>query len=118
MLLGALVCGLVLLLAYPVSEYLDQHRQIADLRQDIADKKASVAALAEQKLRWEDPAYVEQQARGRLNYVMPGDTVYIVVGPNDTADPAPPPPPPADSATPPDSWYDGLRESIEDADDG
>ena len=39
-----------------------------------------VAALQDQVKRWDDPAYVEQQARERLKFVRPGETAYQVIG--------------------------------------
>ena len=40
-----------------------------------------MAQLQKLKARWNDPAYVEEQARARLQYARPGDTVYVVVDP-------------------------------------
>ena len=36
--------------------------------------------LNDEVARWEDPAYIETQARERLYYVLPGDVSYLVVG--------------------------------------
>jgi hypothetical protein len=35
--------------------------------------------LSHQKALWGDPGYIQRQARIRLQYAMPGDTVYVVV---------------------------------------
>ncbi len=34
--------------------------------------------LRDEKARWQDPSYVEQQARERLNFLRPGETGFIL----------------------------------------
>ena len=58
--------------------YLQQRSQIEELKSQIALRQASISDLEREKDRWKDPAYIEQQARG-LNYVMPGETSYVVL---------------------------------------
>jgi len=58
--------------------YLDQRDHIGDLKSQIALRQARIDDLEREKRRWEDPAYVRQQARD-LNYVMPGETAYVVL---------------------------------------
>ncbi|WP_028644909.1 FtsB family cell division protein [Nocardioides sp. URHA0020] len=58
--------------------YLDQRSHIDDLKSQIALRQARIGDLEREKRRWEDPAYVRQQAR-ELNYVMPGETAYVVL---------------------------------------
>ena len=41
------------------------------------------ALQAQAQARWQDPAYVEAQARERLHYVLPGETRYVVLGPDE-----------------------------------
>lgn len=78
--LAVVVCLLVLTLAYPVQKYLSQRSQIAQLEQAQAAQQKRIADLQQQKDRWNDPAYVRAQARQRLQYVLPGDTTFVVVG--------------------------------------
>ncbi len=59
--------------------YLQQRADIEDQKQQIADRRADIAALEREKRRWEDPAYQQQQARERLGYLMPGETAYVVL---------------------------------------
>ena len=59
--------------------YLQQRSQIADLKAQIAERRASIDALEREKRRWEDPAYVRAQARERFGYLMPGETSYVVL---------------------------------------
>ena len=79
--LGLVVCALVLSLAYPAKEFLAQRGEIGRLQDEQRQAQARVSALEEQKQRLKDPAYVSAQARARLQYVLPGETIYVVVPP-------------------------------------
>ena len=59
--------------------YLQQRGQIAELKSQIASTSASIDELEREKRRWKDPAFLEQQARERFNFVMPGETAYQVI---------------------------------------
>ncbi|MFL6127470.1 MAG: septum formation initiator family protein [Mycobacteriales bacterium] len=80
--LGLVVCVLVLSLAYPAKEFLAQRGEIGRLLQQQREAQARVAALEERRRQLSDPAYVRAQARERLHYVLPGETVYVVVPPS------------------------------------
>jgi hypothetical protein len=71
----------VLTISYASSmrAYLQQRAQIEDLKGQIATTSASIADLEKEKRRWQDPAYLEQQARLRFNFVFPGETPYQVI---------------------------------------
>jgi cell division protein FtsB len=110
--LALVVCLLAISLAYPLREYLSQRSDIGELRSQVAAQEKRVAALEKAKQRWNDPAYVEAQARERLHYVMPGETAYVVLG----ADEAPSPdgvvrklPTEADRKP----WFADLWDSVE-----
>ena len=60
--------------------YLQQRSHINDLKASIAQHEANIDELEGEKDRWNDPAYLEQQARLRLGYVMPGEKSYLVLG--------------------------------------
>jgi len=72
----------VLMVSYASSmrAYLEQRSHIADLRASIAASEADIERLRREKRRWQDPAYVEAQARERFGWVMPGETGYQVIG--------------------------------------
>ena len=72
----------VLTISYASSlkAYFQQHSQIQELRAQIASSQSSIHELESEKLRWQDPAYVQEQARGRFGYLMPGQTSYVVIG--------------------------------------
>lgn len=82
--LGVLVIACVLLLMLPVSNYMRQRGQIDDLQQQIAAKKTSIEQLVDQNKLLDDPAYIKAQARDRLNYIEPGEKMYVVTN-NDPA---------------------------------
>jgi cell division protein FtsB len=77
--LGLIVAAL-LVLAAPLKTLVEQRQQIAQLEASLADAQDAVDDLNEEVARWEDPAYIEAQARERLYYVLPGDISYLVVG--------------------------------------
>lgn len=58
---------------------LNQQGQISGLRDRIAQQRGAVADLQQEQRRWDDPAYVEQQARERLKFVRVGETSYTVI---------------------------------------
>jgi cell division protein FtsB len=77
--LGVLVIALVVVLASPVKRYLGSRHDVGAAAAQLQHDRSQLAALAKQRARWSDPGYVQQQARKRLQFAMPGDTVYIVV---------------------------------------
>lgn len=85
--LALVVCLLAISLAYPLREYLAQRGDIGRVRAQVAEQQKSVADLRAEQQRWADPAYVERQARERLHFVMPGETSYVVLEPDEA--PAP-----------------------------
>jgi hypothetical protein len=72
----------VLTISYASSlkAYFQQHQQIAQLQHQIAASEDSITRLEQEKARWNDPAYVKEQARARFGYLMPGQTSYVVIG--------------------------------------
>jgi cell division protein FtsB len=85
--LALVVCVLAISLAYPLREYLAQRGDIGSMRSRVAEQEKSVAQLRAEQKRWLDPAFVERQARERLHFVMPGETSYVVLEPDEA--PAP-----------------------------
>jgi len=94
--------------------YLQQRDQIGDLKSQIALRRASIEELEREKRRWEDPAYVRQQARD-LNFVMPGETTYVVL--DEDGEPLESETSLTDPATvaqkPPKAWWSTAWESVE-----
>ncbi|WP_084696823.1 septum formation initiator family protein [Phycicoccus jejuensis] len=115
--LASIAIFLVVLLTSSVAAWLHQQGQIAALRDKVSSQEADVASLREERQRWEDPAYVEQQARQRLKFVRPGERAYTVLDPEATKDTGPATTGPgAGEATPALPWYDGVWQSVRTAD--
>lgn len=70
--LGALV------LVPTVGTYVEQQRQIALLKEQIAVSEAELAQLEADRDRWSDPVYITTQARERLYFVHPGELVFLI----------------------------------------
>jgi cell division protein FtsL len=87
--LAVVACALLLMLAYPVRQYLAQRSQIASTRESLAAARERVAALEAANRRWADPGYIKAQARVRLHFVVPGETAYVVVDPHSAPGRAP-----------------------------
>ena len=77
-LLAVVICVLVLTLAYPLRLYLQQQAKIAELARTNAERQARVNELREAVQRYDDPAWVEDEARRRLHFVRPGETSYLI----------------------------------------
>ncbi|GAA1001577.1 FtsB family cell division protein [Tsukamurella strandjordii] len=76
--LFVVLCVLVLTLAVPVRTYLSEQAREDKVAAEHSQLLADIARLEEQKRLQDDPAYIKQQARIRLQYVMPGETAYRV----------------------------------------
>ena len=77
--LGTVVVVLLVLLASPLSRYFNSRSDLAQARQQLQSDQQQMQQLKQLKAQWSDPGYVQQQARARLQFAMPGDTVYVVV---------------------------------------
>ncbi|KDQ67728.1 septum formation initiator family protein [Streptomyces halstedii] len=83
--LALVVCSLVVVLAYPMRQYISQGDQIAEQQRLSRDARARTEELRDEKARLKDDAYIRRLAREHLHYVMPGETSYTVIDP-DAAD--------------------------------
>jgi cell division protein FtsB len=84
MMITAMSLFLVVLLASPLQTYLNRRDSVAQSKQQQAQLQQQVSQLQQQSAQWADPAYVEREARARLQYVRPGDTLYSVINPDGT----------------------------------
>jgi cell division protein FtsB len=103
--LALALCAVLLTVAYPFQQYLAQRSQIAALNAQNDATARQVATLQSEVTQWQNPEYVETQARGRLHYLMPGEIGFIVPGPADTQPLGLPSP----SVSP---WYDKLWSTV------
>ena len=83
--LALLVVGLLVSAALPLREYLAQREEITALESEQADARDRVAGLEVEKERLQDPAYIAAEARRRLHFVLPGETAYVVLAPEEAA---------------------------------
>ncbi len=77
--LGGIVVLLVLLLASPIHRFLASRSDVSSTAQQLQQDNKQLGELTKQKALWSDPGFIQQQARTRLQFAMPGDTVYVVV---------------------------------------
>jgi cell division protein FtsB len=84
--LGMLVVILLVLLASPLNRYFGSRGDVQKAAQKLQDDQTQLAKLTVLQQQWSDPGYIQQQARTRLQYAMPGDTVYVVVRPGQKSD--------------------------------
>ncbi|MFE6734401.1 septum formation initiator family protein [Microbacterium sp. NPDC057650] len=79
---SAIMLSLVVLGAWvlvpSLGTYLDQRQKIAAVGASVQVTKDQIAALEQERERWNDPAYISTQARERLYYVKPGEVPYLV----------------------------------------
>jgi cell division protein FtsB len=78
--LAVVMIAITVMLAPTVKIFFDKRAEIAALNADIAAREAEGNSLRQKVSRWQDPNYVKQQARDRINMVMPGETGYWVFG--------------------------------------
>jgi cell division protein FtsB len=108
----------VVLLLPTVRAYVTQTNELRALRSDLVDAQAQHDELEAELERWGDDAYVEREARDRLNYVMPGERPWRVLDPESVPDGIDPqtgqaiPDGPVESrdGTP---WYQAMWESVQ-----
>lgn len=111
------------LLVPTVRAAVQQQMELHQLRGVLTQRQAQADELQRELDRWNDSAYVEGQARDRLHFVMPGDTVWRTIGGDavvDDVDPATGLPVDAGvvgGATGPGTpWYSTLWDSVRVAD--
>ena len=108
------LAALVTTLALPIREFLQQRSAIAALEHQLDYGRARVDTLRQQKQKWQDPSFIEAQARARLHFVYPGEIGYVVLSPQDVQDarvvatPA--------RSTPVTPWFATLWSSVQQAD--
>jgi cell division protein FtsB len=89
MMIAAMGLFLVVILASPLQTYLNRRDSVAASQRQQEQLKDHVAQLQQQTAQWNDPNYVERQARARLQYIRPGDTLYTVLNADGTPRPTP-----------------------------
>lgn len=100
--------------------YLHQRAHIRELNAKIAGYNLDIKSAQEESERWKSSGYIEQQARARFGWVMPGETAYQVLdgngnpltGKDKLADPSTIAQPEPKQV----AWWSKLGESVQGAD--
>lgn len=69
----------VIVLAPSLHTFLDQQRELQELRAKTEDAKQQVEDLTKERSRWADPSYIRTQAKERLYYVLPGERSFLII---------------------------------------
>lgn len=68
-----------LILSPSISTFVQQRREITQLRESVKQHREAVDAIDAERAQWKDPAYVRSQARDRLSYVLPGEMQLSII---------------------------------------
>lgn len=74
----AVIAG-AFILSPNVSTFVQQQREISQLRESVRQHREAVETIDADRGRWKDPSYVRAQARDRLSYVLPGETQLSII---------------------------------------
>ena len=108
--LGLVFCAVALALAVPLRNYLAQRAELGVEVSKEQQLRVSLAAHDQEKGALSDPAYIAAEAKRRLQYVKPGDTVYVMHAPPLAA----PKVAAAPSVGPAAPWYSHLWDTLSD----
>ncbi len=92
-----------------------QRSDIQATKAEIATRKQAIVDLEDQIDRWDDPAYVKQQAKERFGWVSPGEVGYRVIGSDGKVQGADVPTLDAPPAKTDPEWYDKLWGSVKES---
>lgn len=111
--IGVLVVVTILILAaiaVPLRNYFQGRSEIARLNESIAAKEIEKEMLLDEIERYNDEAFIREEARRRLGLVEPGETAFRIIDPamehdsaTITSD---------EDETEPRAWYEVLWDSI------
>lgn len=111
------LAALLVSFASSLRAQLEQRSHISSLRASIASSERTIEDLQREKRRWQDPAYVEAQARARFAFGYPGEIGYHVLDedgrPLDPQSSLEPPPSVGDGKP---EWWESTLSSLEAAD--
>lgn len=81
--LTAVILGIIVTAAFvlspSISVFVQQKKEIKELRESVEIHKNTVNETEAEKLKWQDPVFIRAQARERLFYVMPGEIQLSVI---------------------------------------
>jgi cell division protein FtsB len=73
------VASVIVAVAVPLKIWVGQRSNVASLTAQTRQTERDLARLNAQDKKWQNPAYVQSQARTRLHYVLPGKPSHIVL---------------------------------------
>jgi cell division protein FtsB len=109
-LLGAVLAIIAALVAVPLRSYVAQKQALSDQLAQENAVRAQLADLQQQEAALQDPDHIKAEARARLQYVMPGDTVYVVQVPDEKLPGGNAPAAPTQTGP----WYSDLWDTLSD----
>jgi len=77
--LVVVVVVIIVMLALPMRAWFAQQAEITSLEEKIGQAQVDLRELAAEGANWEDPAFVEAQARLRLGFVRPGEVGFVTL---------------------------------------
>jgi len=116
--LASIAVLLAITLVPTLRSYLHQQGRIDSLRHQVAQQQAGVADLQKEQARWNDDAYVMQQARERLKFVKVGEKSYTVIDPKPDAKSLAGGGAAVETKASGGTWYSHLWDSVQVADAG
>ena len=93
----------------------EQRGEIQTAKAEIVMRRDAINELKDTKARFDDPAFIKQQARARFGWVMPGEVGYRVIGSDGSVQGQVPTLDAPASAAQTRPWYDTLWGSVEQA---
>ena len=78
LIVGLVVVG-ALILSPSLTTFVQQQREISELRESVRLHREAVNEIDAERAKWKDPVYIRAQARDRLFFVMPGETQLNVI---------------------------------------
>ncbi len=98
--------------------YLQQREHLQGLQATIVERQAEIDALETEKKKWQDPQFIELQARLRLGLVRPGETPFVALRDGEPLDSESSLTDPSTLATTtPRAWWEDAWDSVLEAGD-
>jgi len=110
--LALVLSALALAYAYPLRTYVEQRIEINRLEAEQSAQQDRIDDLEAERLKWDDPEYVEAQIRSSLLLVPPGEDLVIVIDEDDPKHTGGE----DDESGADKPWYESLTDTFEDAD--
>lgn len=86
LILALVICVLALTLAVPLRAYLSTRAELDSVNANIAKNRNDISKYEDKVAQGQDPAYIEEQARERLQMVKPGEKPFVIQYPSAPAE--------------------------------